>query len=99
MKDKKVGLMGFLCSVLLVSIVVGQTNTKEKSPAALPDVEKDIYQWFKTYSEVVSIVEKKAFRGVDFSKFIQNSLKTAASEIDAHSSFLTPDTYKAAMES
>ena len=28
--------------------------------------EKDIYQWFKTYSEVVSLVEKKAFRSVNF---------------------------------
>ncbi len=61
--------------------------------------EQDIYQWFKTYAEVVSIVEKKAFRMVDFSKFIQGSLKAAAAEIDAHSAFLSQDSYKSAMES
>jgi carboxyl-terminal processing protease len=63
------------------------------------DTEKDIYQWFKTYSEVVSLAEKRAFRTVDFSRFIQDSLKAAAGEIDAHSAFLTQENYKAIMES
>jgi carboxyl-terminal processing protease len=63
------------------------------------DAEKDIYQWFKTYSEVVGLVEKKAFRQVDFGKFIQGSLKAAAGEIDAHTAFLSKDSYQAAMES
>lgn len=61
--------------------------------------EKDIYQGFKMYSEIVSIVEKKAFRSVDFSKFIEGSLKAATAEIDAHSAFLASDSYKSAMES
>ena len=37
--------------------------------------EQDIFKWFQTYSEVVSLVEQKSFRRVDFSSFIQNSLK------------------------
>lgn len=61
--------------------------------------EKDIYQWFKIYAEVVSLVEKRAFRSVDFSKFIQGSLKAAAAEIDAHSAYLSNDSYKSAIES
>lgn len=68
-------------------------DKKEKNP------EKDIYQWFKTYSEVVGLVEKKAFRSVDFSDFIQDSLKSAVSQVDAHSAFFTRDSYKTAMES
>lgn len=63
------------------------------------DVERDIFQWFQTYSEVVSLVENKAFRTVDFGHFIQNSLKTAVSEIDPHSSFFSRESYKSALES
>ena len=61
--------------------------------------QHDIYQWLRTYAEVVSIVEKKAFRNVDFPRFIQGSLKAASSEIDAHSAFLNKESYSAAMES
>jgi carboxyl-terminal processing protease len=70
-----------------------------KSKEELRDVQKDIHQGFKTYSEVVSLIEDKAFRSVDFSKFIQNSLKAAVGEVDAHSAFLNPESYKAAIES
>ncbi len=69
-------------------------KTKEKK-----DAEKDIFQWFQTYSEVVSIVEQKAFRTVDFSRFIQDSLKSAVAQVDAHSAFFTKESYKAALES
>lgn len=72
-------------------IIAGKKNV-------VSDAEKDIYLWFKTYSEVVSLAEKKAFRSVDFSKFIQGSLKTAVAEVDAHSAFLNKESYKAAME-
>jgi len=61
--------------------------------------EKMIYQWLKTYSEVLNFVEKKSFRSVNFARFIQDSLKSAVSQIDAHSSFFAPENYKAVMES
>jgi carboxyl-terminal processing protease len=70
-----------------------------KAKEELRDVQKDIHQGFKTYSEVVSLIEDKAFRAVDFSKFIQNSLKAAVAEVDAHSAFLNSESYKAAIES
>jgi len=72
-------------------------KVQKKSSADTP--EKLIYQWLKTYSEVLSFVEKRSFRKVDFAKFIQDSLKSAVSQIDAHSSFFTPENYKAVMES
>src|SRR5579862_5907216 len=53
----------------------------------------------KTYSEVLNFVEKKSFRSVNFARFIQDSLKSAVSQIDAHSSFFAPENYKAVMES
>jgi carboxyl-terminal processing protease len=62
------------------------------------DQEKDIFQWFSTYAEVVSLVQKKGFKTVDFSKFIQSSLKSAVANIDAHSAFFDQESYKAALE-
>ena len=81
---------------------MGNTKNK-KGPAAKPvvqsDTEKDIYQWFQTYAEAVSLIEKKSFKSVDFSKFIQDSLKSAVSHIDAHSAFFSRESYKTAIES
>lgn len=63
------------------------------------EAERDIFQWFQTYSEVVSLVENKAFRSVDFGQFIQDSLKAAVSQVDAHSAFFSRESYKSALES
>ena len=71
-------------------------NKQEKNSI---DPEKDIYQWLRTVSEVVSIVEKKAFRQVDFSDFIQESLKAAVPHVDAHSAFFSQSSYKDTIES
>lgn len=73
-----------------------QDPKKKKTPA---EAEKDIFQWLQTYSEVVSLLEKKSFKTVDFSKFIQESLKSAVGQVDAHSSFFGQQSYKAAIES
>jgi carboxyl-terminal processing protease len=71
-------------------------SEKAKTPS---DAERDIFQWFQTYSEVISLVENKAFRTVDFGQFIQNSLKAAVSQVDAHSAFFSRESYKSALES
>lgn len=68
-----------------------------EKPAAKP--ARDIFVWFKTYAEVIGLVERKAFRSVDFSNFIQDSLKSAVQQVDAHSSFFAPDSFKQVMES
>ncbi len=74
-------------------------KTIAKTPAQkVSEEEGDIYQWLKTYAEVVSMMQQKAFRPVDFREFTERSLK-AAVEVDAHSSFFTQDSYKAAVES
>ncbi len=78
---------------------VKSENGKDLSYSKLYDAQKDIMQWLPTYSEVLSIVEKKAFRKVDFDRFVQDSLKSAVSKVDAHSSFFSNDEYKSTLES
>ncbi len=103
MCKKRFFLACFMTSILALHTMPEiNTKTKNKSQGQkkdVKDVDKDIFQWFQTYSEVVSLVEKKAFRSVDFAKFIQDSLKSAVAHVDAHSAFFTPKSYKATMES
>lgn len=73
-------------------------QVKEEASKEEQKSEREIYQWMQTYAEVLSLLEKKSFRMVPFSKFIQNSLKSAVAEVDAHSAFFTRKSYKAAME-
>ncbi len=63
------------------------------------DQEKDIYQWLRTYAEVISTVQDKAIRGTNFKEFIEHSLKAAAGNIDSHSAFLDEKAYSAIIES
>ncbi|QQR49099.1 PDZ domain-containing protein [bacterium] len=72
------------------------TKSTKKDPK---NNERDIYKWFQTYSQVVSLIEDKSFRLVDFEKFIQDSLKSAVAQVDAHSAFFGPKSYKDAKES
>ncbi|MBM3893041.1 PDZ domain-containing protein [Candidatus Dependentiae bacterium] len=80
--------------------VVKITVTAKKDKKAEPiDQEKDIYQWLRTYAEVISRVQEQAIRQVNFKEFIEQSLKAAAGNIDAHSAFLNKEAYSAIMES
>lgn len=72
---------------------------EEGDKKSLVNLQRDIFVWFKTYAEVVGLVERRAFRLVDFSNFIQDSLKSAVQQVDAHSAFFPPDSFKQAMES
>lgn len=69
-----------------------KTQSKDYNP------EKDILQWFQTYSEAVATIQKKAFRKVDFQKFIKDSLKLAISNVDAHSAFFDNEEFKSTLE-
>ncbi len=78
--------------------LVKSSHKKVVEKKTVHDQEKDIFQWFATYAEVVSLVQKKGFKTVDFAKFIQNSLKSAVANVDAHSAFFDQDSYKSALE-
>jgi len=61
--------------------------------------EKEIFQWFRTISEVVHLISKKHYKEIDFPSFIQNALKAAVPNTDPHSSFFSKKSYQSAMES
>jgi carboxyl-terminal processing protease len=71
---------------------------KAEKPKEPYNPERDIIQWLQTYSEAISTIQKKAFRKVDFAKFIKDSLKSAISNVDAHSAFFDNDEFKSTIE-
>jgi carboxyl-terminal processing protease len=76
-------------------------NTPQKLPLEKErsDHKKEIYPWLGTVAEVVSLIEKKAFRDIDFGDFIQEALKSAVPHVDAHSAFFSKKSYDETMES
>ncbi|MCK4499204.1 PDZ domain-containing protein [Candidatus Babeliales bacterium] len=72
-----------LCTLLLPTILFAPEDTKTPK-----DQTPEIYRWLKTTAEVVSTVQTKSFRNVDFSRFLQEAIKASVSSIDSHSSFI-----------
>ncbi len=76
------------------------SNQKENKEITAPDEqEKNIYQWFKTIAEVMSLVKEKSFRKVDFSNILQQALKSSIPYVDPHSAFFPKESYQATLES
>ena len=77
-----------------------QQNTLSlKKEKTAKDNKKEIYPWLGTVAEVISLIEKKSFRDVNFAEFIQEALKAAVPHVDAHSAFFSKQSYKETIES
>lgn len=67
------------------------------SPSKQPEIttvfnekehEASMNRWLNTTAEVVALLEKKSFRKIDFSNFMQTMLKAGVASVDAHSAFI-----------
>src|SRR5271168_2400572 len=75
-----------------------KNNLQTISPVAVPTVDlsqslkqgtyenADIYSGLRQFAEVVSLIEQRGFRHVNFKNFIEEALKNAMSYCDPHSS-------------
>jgi|SaaInlLV_10m_DNA_2_1039722.scaffolds.fasta_scaffold00090_9 carboxyl-terminal processing protease len=80
-------------------LTVAENLNPKQNVELTTEQQQDILKWFRTLSEVTHLIEKKHFRKVDFSDFIQNALKSALPTTDAHSSFFPQKLYKSTIES
>ncbi|HAR94651.1 MAG TPA: peptidase S41 [Deltaproteobacteria bacterium] len=79
----------FIC-VFLVGFLAGAQG---KRP--VPNAEgREIYEFLKTYSDVLDIVKKNYVDTVKDQDLVYASIKGMLESLDPHSSFLTPDMYK-----
>lgn len=63
------------------------------------NVEREIFKWFRTFSEAIHLIVQKHYKKVDIPSFIQDALKAALPKTDPHSSFFSQKSYQAALES
>lgn len=89
-KKVKLSLALIFIAVFLVGFLAGAQGKRPVHNAE----GREIYEYLKTYSDVVDIVKKNYVDNVKDQDLIYASIKGMLESLDPHSSFLTPDMYK-----
>lgn len=97
----------FICVALIIIGISSINFTFKKKQKEKIDLEKNnkleqeknAYQSFRTLSEVVSLVQEKAYKKPEkIAEIIEHSLKAAMPSIDPHTAFFPKESYKETME-
>ena len=80
-------------ALALQSVELSCENSKSKNTEITAvfnerEHEASMHRWLNTTAEVVALLEKKSFRKIDFSNFMQTMLKAGVASVDAHSAFI-----------
>lgn len=62
-------------------------------------LEQLVYTWTGTFAEIIKLAEKKHFKIANFEQSMIKAIDAFLSNLDPHSSFLDPNTYKSMLES
>ncbi|WP_028894875.1 S41 family peptidase [Syntrophorhabdus aromaticivorans] len=89
-KRIKVSLSVALVAIFILGFLIGAQG-KKTGPAG---DDKEIYQYLKTFSDVIDIVKKNYVENVKDREIVYAAIKGILESLDAHSSFLPPDMYK-----
>ncbi len=91
MPKKLVVSLGLLClAVFLLGVLVGAQDRKTVTSAE----GREVYEYLKTYSDVIDLVKKNYVDGVQDQDLVYSSIKGMLESLDPHSSFMTPSDYK-----
>lgn len=74
------------------------SKTKSKANQELPDYDKVIFQWSKSFAEVVHVINKKYHESINPEKAMINAINAFMNTLDPHSSFMDPKSYKDIIE-
>ena len=86
----KFSLVVLVVGVFFLGFVVG---AQDKRPARGAE-NKEIYEYLKTFSDVIDLVKKNYVDTTQDRDLIYAAIKGVLESLDPHSSFLTPDMYK-----
>ncbi len=86
----KFSIVALLVGVFLLGFVVGAQERK----AARGAEHKEIYEYLKTFSDVIDLVKKNYVDATQDRELVYAAIKGVLESLDPHSSFLTPDMYK-----
>lgn len=83
-----------LSLVFILIFVFGFMMGAQGKRASVPADSKEIYEYLKTFSDVIELVKKNYVEEVKDKDIIYSAIKGMLESLDPHSSFLTPDLYK-----
>src|SRR4030042_2425938 len=89
-KKIKVLLSLFFVAVFIFGFLLGAQGKK----TAVPSDDKEIYEYLKTFSDVIDLVKKNYVDEVKDKAIVYSAIKGILESLDPHSSFLPPDMYK-----
>jgi carboxyl-terminal processing protease len=90
-KKLKLSLSVFFVFIFVLGFLIGAQG---KKTYATGSDSKEIYEYLKTFSDVIDLVKKNYVDDVKDKDIIYAAIKGILESLDPHSSFLTPDMYK-----
>lgn len=91
------------CLLLIWTMLYAPTSEKKvieptNKQVALPDFDQILFQWLKSFAEVVHIIHKKYHEPINPEKAMVNAINAFLTTLDPHSSFMDPKSYKEILE-
>ncbi len=84
----------FLVALFIVAFVLGLLVRASLPVSAASNDQQDLYKELKLFSEVLDLVQRSYVNPVTPKELIYGAIQGMLSNLDPHSSFLTPDDYK-----
>jgi len=93
--DKKIKVLVslFFVVIFVFGFLLG-ANISFGKKAAVSSDNKEIYEYLKTFDNVIDLVKKNYVEEVGDKEIVYAAIKGILESLDPHSSFLTPDMYK-----
>ncbi len=92
-KKIKVLVSLFFVVIFVFGFLLGANISFGKKDAAGSD-DKEIYEYLKTFSDVIDLVKKNYVEEISDKEIVYSAIKGILESLDPHSSFMPPDMYK-----
>ncbi|BDC34742.1 peptidase S41 [Candidatus Dependentiae bacterium Noda2021] len=96
MKIPTISMRRFILTFFSLGIFVLHADTAPVKDAPFDEM---VYNWTRSYAEVLQLVNQKHYKVANAEQCFIKSINEFANNIDPHSNFLDPKTYKAMLES